>query len=319
MLGSNVGNIRYNGTGRVYMGDVGGASFVEIGELESLTFGQTASTEKLKSNRHAARATILEVDQEREANISLGLRELSEENLQVAMLGSAINADNQAAGFLDQVVAAFVNDRFIDLGKVNVFVTRITGAITGTLAVGDILTGDASGATMKVAHKGAGFVIAVNLSGTITPGEQLEKTADTDFIVATSVEHLEDVCVTSADGLTLRTQGPDYSLDPDYGMIRKLSTGGIAAGDVVSCDYAAVDRKYLHGMSAGSVEKRLIVVTDKDDLGPRQRYTFHKVKLAMNGDMPLIGDGVAAPTLQGSVIEDSAQPSGQGYYKLEMM
>ncbi len=319
MLGSDTKNIRYNGTGRVYMGEVGGLSFVEIGELENLAFGQTASTEKLKSNRHAARATILEVDQEREATLNLGLRELSEENLQVAFLGSAINVDNQAAGNVFQTVPAYVNDRFVDLGKLNVFVTRITGAIVGSLAVGDTVTGDSSGATADIAFAGAGFVVLVNLAGTITPGEQLEETADTNYITVTSMEKLEDVCVADAAGAVLRAQGTDYSLDPDYGMLRKLSTGGMADTDVVSFDHEAVNRKYVHGMSSGSVEKKIIVVTDKDDIGPRQRYTFHKVKLAMNGDMPLIGDGVAAPTLQGSVIEDSSQPAGQGYYKAEMM
>lgn len=319
MLGSNVNNIRYNGTGRVYMGDVAGASMVEIGELEALSFNASISTEKLKTNRNASRATILEVESERESSLTIAMREMSEENLQAALLGGTINTDNQAAGFLDQVAAAFVNDRFIDLGKLDVFVTKVTGAITGTIAVGDTLTGDASGVTAVVAFKAAGYVILVNLSGTITAGEKLEETADTNYIVATSVETLEDVCVTSSDGATLRAQGTDYSLDPDYGLIRKLSTGAIEAGDVVSCDYPAISRKYLYGMSSGSVEKKVVVVTDADDLGPRQRWTFHKVKLALSGEFPLIGEGVSALSLSGSVIADSTQASGQEYFKTEMM
>lgn len=319
MLGSNAKNIRYNGTGRVYMADVAGVSFVEIGELESIAFGVTASTEKLPSNRHAARATILEVDQEREATLSLGLRELSEENLQVALLGSAINTDNQAASHAYQSTPTLVDDRYVDLGKLNVFVTKIPGAITGTIAVGDTVTGLTSTATGRVAFKGADYLILVNVSGTFQAAEQIYQTQDINYITSTGVEKLEDVCVTSSDGATLRDQGDDYSLDPDYGMLRKLSGGTIAGTDVVSYDYEAVNRKYIHGMSAGSVEKKIVVVTDKDDIGPRQRFTFHKVKLAMNGDMPLIGDGVSAPTLQGSVLSDSTQASGEEYFKTEMM
>jgi len=319
MLGSNVNNIRFNGSGRVYMGAVAGSSMYEIGELESLTFGMSVSTEKLASNRNASRATILEVESEREANINLGLRELSEQNLQVAFLGGTINADNQSASYADQVVPTYVDDQYVDLGHLNVFVTKITGAITGTIAAGDTLTGDTSGATMKIAYKAAGYVICVNLSGTITSGEQLEETEDTNYIVATSVETLEDVCITSVAEDELRVQGDDYSLDPDYGYLRKEADGDIEATDVVSYDYEAVSRKYIHGMASGSVEKKIVIVTDKDDTGPRQRYTFHKVKLIMNGDMPLIGDGVAAPTLQGSVLSDSTQSSGQEYFKCEMM
>ena len=115
MLGSNVNNIRFNGTGRVYMGAVAGSSLYEIGELESLAFGMSVSTEKLSSNRNAARATILEVESEREANLNLGLRELSEQNLQVALLGGTINADNQSASYADQVVPTYVDDQFVDL------------------------------------------------------------------------------------------------------------------------------------------------------------------------------------------------------------
>jgi hypothetical protein len=321
MLGSNVNNIRFNGSGRVYMGAVAGSSMYEIGELESLTFGMSVSTEKLSSNRNASRATILEVESEREANINLGLRELSEENLQVAFLGGTINADNQAASYADQVVPTYVNDQYVDLGHLNVFVTKITGVITGTVAVGDTVTGDSSGVTAKVAFVGANYLILVNVSSfdDIESGEQLEALADTNYITATSIEKLEDVCITSVAEDELRVQGTDYDLDPDYGYLRKDSTGDIVATDVVSYDYEAVSRKYIHGLSSGSVEKKIVIVTDKDDTGPRQRYTFHKVKLVMNGDMPLIGDGVAAPTLQGSVLSDSTQSSGQEYFKCEMM
>ena len=58
-LATDVNNIRYNGTGRAYAGPVGGSSFDDLGEMETLNFGVTVSTEKLKSTRNAARATIL--------------------------------------------------------------------------------------------------------------------------------------------------------------------------------------------------------------------------------------------------------------------
>ena len=135
----------------------------------------------------------------------------------------------------------------------------------------------------------------------------------------TGIEVLEDVVVTAVGGATRRVQGTDYNLDPDYGYLRKVSGGGIEATDVVSYDYEAINRKYIHGMSASSVEKKLIFVSDKDDLGLRQRWTFHKVKIALNGEFPLIGDGAAILQVNATVLKDTSQASGQEYYKVEMM
>jgi len=61
-LASDTGNIRYNGTGRAYAGTVGGSNpGVDLGELENFTMSVKVTTEKVKSTRNAARATILEV------------------------------------------------------------------------------------------------------------------------------------------------------------------------------------------------------------------------------------------------------------------
>ncbi len=125
--------------------------------------------------------------------------------------------------------------------------------------------------------------------------------------------------MTDSTGATLRVQVTDYSIDPDYGYLRKLSTGSIVGTDVVSYDYEAVTRKYIHGLSAGAVEKKILVVADKDDTGPRQRWTFHKVKINLNGDFPLIGDGAAIMQVSGGVLKDTSQASGQEFFKLEMM
>ena len=112
-------------------------------------------------------------------------------------------------------------------------------------------------------------------------------------------------------------QGTDYDLDPDYGYIRKLSTGSIATGDVVSADYPAITKYLIQGMAAASVERKLIFVSDKDDNGTRQRWTFHKVNILMNGDFPLIGDGAAVLAVTGTVLKDTTQASGQEYFKVE--
>lgn len=317
-LASNTGNIRYNGTGRAYVGAVGGSSMAEIGEMEGMNFSMKISTEKLKSTRNAARATIIEVETEREAEISFGMREMSEENIKMALMGSAINTLNQSASYVDAVTKTWVNDEYIDLGHLDVYRTRISGTITGAITVGATVTGATSSASGKVAYVGSGYLLLVHVTGTPQAGEQVRVDVS-NYITATGIETQEDVVLTDSTGATLRVQGTDYSLDPDYGLMRKLSTGAVAALDELSYDYPAVNRKYVNAMSAGSVEKKLVFVADKDDIGPRQRWTFHKVKIALNGDFPLIGEGAQTLQVTGSVLADTTQPSGQEYFTVEMM
>jgi len=325
-LASNVDNIRYNGTGRAYVADVGSLHpGIDLGELENLAFNCKVSTEKLKSTRNAARATILEVETEREASLSFGLREQSEDNMKMALLGSAINTLNQAASGASgiyQTTKTWVADSFLDLGYMNVFITKVSGTITGTLAAGDTVTGDVSTKSGRIAFvsntAGTDYIIVVQRTGAFTGDTKLSLDGS-NYITISGVETIEDVCITSSDGATLRGNGTDYSVDPDYGYVRKLSGGGLLDADKVSFDYAAVDRKYIWGLSAGSVTKKFTFVSDKDDQGPRQRWTFHKVQINLNGDINLIAEKNAVLSITGSVLADTTQPSGQEYYKVEMM
>lgn len=324
-LPSSADNIRYYGTGRAYAGEFGEASFDDLGELENINFALTVTTEKLKSTRNASRATLIEKETERDAVLTFGLREMTNENLKMTLLGSAINTDNQSASYVyqDEVGAAadvaLEDDLYVDLGKLNVFTTKLTGTITGTLAVNDDVTGATSGATGKIAYKAAGYIELVNVSGTFVAGEKVEETADTNYITPTGIETLEDIVVTDSAGTTRLVQGADYSLDVDYGYVRRYSTGSSVDTDLISYDYEAVTRSYIWGMSAGSVTRKLIFVSDKDDQGIRQRWTFHKVNILLNGDFPLIGEGAAVLAVTGTVLKDTTRASGQEYYKVETM
>ena len=320
-LASNTDNIRYAGTGRAHVGAVGGSSFVDLGDLENLNFNLSVSTEKMKTNRNAAKATILEVETDREASLSFGLREMSNENLKMTLLADTINTANQSADSVFQAVPdpALVDDEYVDLGHLNVSSTKLTGTITGSLSAGDTVTGGTSGATGKIAYVDTSYIELVNVSGTFQASEQVYETEDTNHIVPTGIEALSDVVVTDATGATRRVQGTDYTLDPDYGYLRRLSSGTTDATDVVSYDYEAVDKKYLWSMATASVEKKLIFVTDKDDHGPRQRWTFNKVKINLNGDFPMIGSGAAILNVTATVLADTTQPSGQEYFKTEII
>ena len=320
-LSPNADNIRYNGTGRAYQGAVAGSSFAQLGELENLNFAINQTTEKMKSTQNASRATILELVNEADGVITFGLREMTNENLKIALMASAINTLNQSAGYTYQDTIgtdiSLVDDEFVDTGFLNVYVIKITGTITGTLAVGDSVTQVSSGATGDIAFKGTNYIELVNVSGTFVVTQQVYETQDTNYIIPSGVETKEDVVITDTTGATRRVQGTDYDVDPDYGYVRKISTGSIVDTDELSYNYEAVNKKYMHGFSASSVQKKLIFVSDKDDLGVRTRWTFHKVNILLNGDFPLIGDGAAILNVTATVLKDSNQASGEEFYKVE--
>lgn len=322
-LASSANNIRFKGTGRAYAGAVGGSSFDDLGELENLSFGINQPTEQIKSTRHASKAVILEATTEMIPALSFGLREMTEENLKALLLATEINTDNQAAGYTYQdEIGTDINladDLYVDTGYLDLFITKLTGEITGTIAVGDTLTGQTSSATGDIAYKGADYVELVNVSGTFVVGETCQK-EENHHIVPTGVETMQDVVITDAAGTTRRAQTTDYTLDIDSGFVRKLSSGGIIDTDKISYDYEEVSRKSMYGGNAGIVQKKILVVTDKDDQGPRFKMTFHKTNFVLNGEIPLIGgEGASISTVNATVIWDSSQPSGQEYFKLEMM
>lgn len=318
-LVSSPDNIRWNGTGRAYAGAVAGSTFDELGDLEVLTFGMAVATEKVKTNRNAAKATILEVETERDATVTFGLREMTNGNLKMSMLASEINTLNQSADSLDMVETTMTDDLYVDLGKLNIFSTKISGVITGTIDIGDTLTGDVSGNTGKVAWTEAGLVELIDVSGSFATDSELT-VATPGAITTVGIEVLEDPVVVDLLLATTRyVNGTDYSVDPDYGYIRKLSTGSIGATAFVNCDHEAVTKKYIWAMAAGSVTKKIIFVSDKDDVGIRTRWTFHKIQINLDGEFPLIGAGGAILNVKGTVLADTTQASGQEYYKVEMI
>ncbi|MDY6903690.1 MAG: hypothetical protein SWH61_03300 [Thermodesulfobacteriota bacterium] len=322
-LTSNADNIRYNGTGRAYLAEVGGSSYKDLGELDGFSGNVSVSKDELKTTRTADRSTILTVESGRGATFSFGLREQTEENLKLALMGSDIIADDQSAGSVVSEETALVDDEYIDLGHVNTFLTKLTGAITGSLSPGDEITGATSGATGTIAWTESDLVELVEVDGTFVAGEAAQLDIS-NYITITGVSTVNDVVVVDADvdsatPTTRYEQGTDYTLDPDYGLIRMLSAGSITSPAYVSYDYEAVTRNHFHAMSASTVQKKLLFVTDKDDQGRRYRITVHKMDINMDGDWSLIGDGESVLPCSGTLIKDTSQPVGQEYWKHEVM
>ncbi len=318
-LPSSGDNIRYNGTGRSYHGDVGGSSIAELGEMDGVNFNQAVQTTKVKSNRTAARGTLFENEDDREATLSFGLRELTAEHLKMVLLGTALTALSQAKGSLDGEVVTPVDDAFKDLGKLDCTIVKMLhGAVTGgPFQVAETITGGTSAATAKVAWTN-GLLELIDVVGTFQAGEIITGGTSAATAAVTSVTTIKDMVVLNDSDATRYVLGTDYDLDADYGYFRKLS-GGAIAGDVhISCNHAAITGQEFHGLSQATVTKKIVFVTDAGDRGPRKRYTFHKVQIKLDGDFPLMGDGESVLKVSATVLEDTTQASGNEYYKVEV-
>jgi len=324
-LASDPRNIRFNGSGRGYVAAVQGTSFDDLGELESISASISVTNDTMYTTRDASRAAIIEQEKLRNATLTVGLRELTEENLKIALLGGDFQAQNQSAGYVNlATAAAAVDDKYVDLGHLNVYMRKLThGTLAGgSFAKGDTITGVTSSATGVVAWADgtAKIVELVNLGGgdDWIVGETIGNGTASGTLTAS--EKLEDIVVVDDDTPATRyIQGTDYTLDPDYGLLRILSAGAVGAAFSFAYNYEAVTKKYMHAFTAGSVERKLIFVTDKDDRGTRFRMTFWRVKINLNGDFPLLGEGAAILSVTGTLLADTAQPAGQKYWKMEAM
>lgn len=322
-LASNSDNIRFNGTGRLYVADVGSARVgMEVGEIDGLSDSYSTSEDKIKSNRTAARSTLKTVKNETEVSLSFGMREQSIENLELAYSADPANITSQLGGAVEALALAMVAKEYSVIGKVSCFTTKLGhGAATGgPFEVGETVSGGDSAATGKIAWVGADYVELINVSGVFSSGETITGSISSASAPVSSVEKLKDVVVCdAASPVTRYVLGTDYQVDADYGYVMKLPDGSLGATVYIWCDHLAMSIQALHVMSAGDVEKRLTFVTDVDDLGPQMRYTYHKVKLTLNGENQKMGDGESILPMQGTVMADSSKPAGQQYVLVEVM
>jgi hypothetical protein len=276
---SDFGNIRINGTGRLYANDVGAAGpGEEIGEIDTLTDNISSTYENVTTNRKAGKAIIGSYLTEKTATLNFGAKEMTNTVLQMAYQAAAATSAAQTAGNLvGQEVTFTAIGKFVDLGKLNCFATLVVlSGITGVFDLGETVTGGTSSASGKVAWIGEGYVELVNVSGTFAAGETV--TGGTSAATATvySAEKVEDMVVT--DNATTPTKryalGTDYVVDAENGFIAKASGSTIPGLTAfVSCGHDSATIETMHGLSDTQIQKKLTFVSDKNDKGPRFRIT----------------------------------------------
>lgn len=314
---------RSGGTGRAYWekknADGSYEPMRELGDAETINHSQAITEETTKSNRRASKGIIRKIVTDRESTITISARELKMRNLQMALAGGTIGQNNQIAGFFDGVTKTWTEDGFIKFGKRDLFHTKIPGVITGTINVGDTVTGASSTETGKVAFVNTEvnnhYLLLVNVSGDFTVGEALEVDG-ANYLTSSGSTKVNDVIITDVTGATLRVQKTDYEVEPGPGFVGKISDGGLLDTDKVSADYAAKDISVMYGLAGGELEGRLTIITDENDQGPRFEITYHRYAPSLDGDLQWVGEGDAILALTGSLLEDTDQPTGQTFFEV---
>lgn len=322
-MGSDPTNIQYGGGMRMYWKDKAAAGWHEVGHFEALGVNPSVTKEDLAGSRTAARGIIKSRVTERKVAITVTPIELSTENLRMALLAEAATQSNQAASYRDLASLTVAADTYVRLGHNDVHIIRIpVGTITGgPFDIGETVTGGTSSATGKVAWTETGLLELVNVSGTFVAGETLTGGTSTASAAATSVQKVKDIVVVDSGTPTIRyEEGYDYGLMADEGMLRILSDGDIVGNPFVAYSYDAHSGELLYQYSGGNViNKEVLIVTDKDNEGPRYELYYPSVDWTLNGDWALLTDGASSLPFEGTVLEDSTQSSGQEYGYVKLM
>ena len=209
------------------------------------------------------------------------------------------------------------------LGHNDVHIVRIPhGTVTGgPFQIGETVEGSTSDATGKIAWLESGKIELIDVSGTFVAGETLTGGTSNATAAATSVQKVKDLVVVNSGTPTSRyVLGEDYDLMADEGMFRVLSDGDIVGSPFVAYSYDAHNAEILYQYSGGNViNKEVLIVTDKDNDGPRYELYYPSVDWVLNGDWALLTDGASSLPFEGTVLEDSTQSSGHEYGHVKLM
>jgi len=112
----------------------------------------------------------------------------------------------------------------------------------------------------------------------------------------------------------------DYEIDEQMGLIRFLGTGttSLSDGDVIGFEISTgatvgQDLDQVNALSENDVTGALLFIqSNASDLGQKTEFLFHKVSLASDGDLSLIGDEFQTASFTGvaevnSGVTDTSQ------------
>lgn len=308
------------GKGRLYFKKDGESGYLDFGNVPKLEINVEVEKAEHYSSRSGTREKDLETVLQKKAESSFDLEEYSAENLNLAFLGDGVQESSQSAGQIDAVETTTVADRYIDLGKQDLYVTKLThGTVTdGPFEAGETITGGTSGATAKVAWVDTGFLEVINISdGPFQSGEEISGgTSSATANLTNAGEEMDDVVVTDAASPSTRyTAGTDYDADVIGGLLRERSGGSIASNTCyVSCDCRGKTLKAIRALTSSNIEGELLFIGDPDQ-GPRWRVEGWDVLLTISGGAGMISDEIVAISMAASFQKDETNHPSEPFFR----
>ena len=124
---------------------------------------------------------------------------------------------------------------------------------------------------------------------------------------------VSSVVVTDDTGVTTYTEGTDYILYADEGMIEILSTGTITQGQALLVDYAYAAQHHVK-VSPHNLDKYLVFAgKNSADNNKQTRCEMYKVKLDP-GVLSLITEDTTDMAISGTLQLDTLRAAGDQFY-----
>ena len=317
MLAPNTDNYLY-GKGHVLFQKTGESGYLHLGNAPAFDI----NVEVTKEDHYSAMSGTKEKDAtrvtEKSAKSTITLEEPNPENIDLAFLGDGVQSASQIAGNLDAVETTTVADRYVELGYLGVYLTKLShGSVSGgPFQAGETVTGGTSSATGDVAWVGSGFVELINVSGAFVAGETITGGTSSGSATLSAAETINDAVVTDAASPTTRyTLGTDYSIQADGGLIRELSGGSIASNTCyVSAQYGAKTLKSVNALVNSSTTGKLLFIGTPDD-GPKKKVEGWNVSLTISGAVPYIGESISTIQIEAEYLSDEANHPSNPFFK----
>ncbi|MDL2320770.1 hypothetical protein LJC47_00270 [Desulfosarcina sp. OttesenSCG-928-B08] len=304
-LAPNTDNYLY-GQGVVMFKRNGDTGFLHLGNVPDFGITVTVTKEDHYSSMTPTREKDLTRVTEKSATSTIVLEEVSPENINLAFMGDGVATEAQEAGSIDGVTVDVVPNRFVELDKVGLYITRVQhlSVNAGPFSNGETVTGGTA-ASGKVAWAGTGYLELIDVSGSFAPGETLTgSTSSAETVISSATRQPDAVVLGSGATPSRYVQGKDYTIQTDGGLIRALSTGDITGTCVV---YAQYNDKSLHNINAlvnSTVEGELLFIGTTQD-GPKKRVRGWKTMLTITGETKYIGTAISTLPLQAEYLSDT--------------
>lgn len=319
-LAPNVDNYLY-GKGRIYFKPTGGSGYIHLGNVPKFELGIELTKVEHYSSMYGIKEKDLELITQKKCTTTLSMEEFSVQNMNLCFLGDTVQSASQAAAYIANTSVTPVADQFIDLGKKEVFVTKVShGAVTGTAyALGETITGGTSSATGKVGWTESGLVELYDVDGTFVNGETITGGTGTGTSTITGVDVAEDVIVCDSGTATKRyVAGEDYTVDAVGGLLRKLTGGDITTTAYVTYDYPAKTLSSVRALASSTCRGEMLFIGDPDQ-GPKMHIQCWDVSLTISGSVGLISDDVASIPMTGEILSCATTHPTEPFFRASVI